>query len=172
MKIKNSQIILVSIIFLGIYILLAGYLSILKPTDATKIEKENSVVPKTALQTVPQIVPKALSDETNQTGSKALSEEVKGIFISLQVLDKNYEIKIDDGGNVFEAMKKLQDEKEKGFSFNYKEYAGLGYFVDEINGIKGSAGKYWIYYINGKQASTGILQYVVKNGDIIEWKQE
>ena len=58
------------------------------------------------------------------------------------------------------------------FSFKTKEYPGLGYFVEEINGVGGGQGKYWIYYVNGKEASVGIKDYVVKEGDIISWKHE
>lgn len=158
MKIKNSQIILVSTTFLGVYILLAGYLSILKPIDV-KIEDENQVVSETV-------------QVTTQTAPKALSEKVENILISFQVLDKNYELKINEGANVFDVMKKLQDEKENEFSFNYKEYPSMGVFIDEINGIKGDSGKYWIYYVNNTEASVSVSKYVLKSGDIINWKQE
>jgi hypothetical protein len=50
--------------------------------------------------------------------------------------------------------------------------SGLGNFIDEINGIKGTKGRYWIYYINNKKASVGVSKYFVKNGDIIKWSQE
>lgn len=172
MKIKNSQIILVIATFLGVYILLAGYLSIPKPTDVeVKIEEENKEVFE-----IPQITPpigvKPLSEIEPEIEPKALSEEVNNISISLKVLDKKYELEINEGSNVFEAMKKLQDEKENEFSFNYKEYPSLGVFVYEINGMKGEAGAYWIYYVNEKEASVGVSSYILKEGDSILWKQE
>lgn len=63
-------------------------------------------------------------------------------------------------------------QKESDFSFKGKEYSSLGYFVEEINRNKGTPGKYWIYYVNGKEASVGISKYILKNGDIIKWSQE
>ena len=48
----------------------------------------------------------------------------------------------------------------------------MGSFITEINGIKGLPGKYWIYYVNDKLASVGVSKYVLKEGDIINWKNE
>jgi len=96
----------------------------------------------------------------------------KEINISLSVLDKNYSFVIEDGNTVYEAMKNLQNNKENNFSFEYKEYPSLGVFVEKINGVKGESGKYWIYYVNDKQAQVGVSKYVLKEGDIISWRQE
>lgn len=73
---------------------------------------------------------------------------------------------------VYDVMDKLQSQGK--FSFKTKEFAGLGYFVEEINGVKQDtkAGKYWIYYINGESAKVGISNYILKPNDIIEWKYE
>jgi hypothetical protein len=179
MKIKKSQIILIIGTFLGVYILLAGYLSILKPVDV-KIEEENIEMPETPSE----IVVKPLSGESNkiesdttseimpEIGPKALFEEANNVAVSLQVLDKKYELEINEGANVFDAMKKLQETKKNEFSFKYKEYPGMGVFVYEINGMKGKRGAYWIYYVNEKEASVGVSSYTLSEGDSILWKQE
>jgi hypothetical protein len=75
---------------------------------------------------------------------------------------------------VFEVMQKVQKEssKENNFSFKYKEYPSLGIFIDEINEVGGDSGKYWIYYINGKEASVGVSKNIIKSGDIISWEQK
>jgi hypothetical protein len=175
MKIKNSQIILVIATFLGVYILLAGYLSILKPVNFdAKVEEENKVVS----EIIPQIGAKPLSGEDKQIEleielkSLSVSKGEEQIFISLTVLDKNYEIETREGSSVFDVMKELQNNTKNNFSFNYKEYPRMGVFVGEINGIKGKRGAYWIYYVNGKEASVGVSSYVLKEGDSILWKQE
>jgi hypothetical protein len=69
-------------------------------------------------------------------------------------------------------MNNLQNNKENNFSFETKEYPSLGIFVEGINGINETPGKYWIYYVNGKEASIGISKYILKSGDVIFWKQE
>ena len=57
--------------------------------------------------------------------------------------------------------------------------SSLGDFVVAINGndggamnqtVRGGGKKYWIYYINHKEAQVGAGAYTTKNGDVIEWK--
>lgn len=100
------------------------------------------------------------------------SPDIKNIKVSLNVLDKTYTINIEDEATVYNMMKNLQSIKENNFSFKAKEYSGLGYFIDEINGIKGAPGKYWIYYVNNIEASVGVSKYILEDGDSILWKQE
>lgn len=53
-----------------------------------------------------------------------------------------------------------------------KEYS-FGKSVESIEGIKnGTAGKYWLYYINDQQAPVGADTYELKPNDKIEWKFE
>ncbi len=49
--------------------------------------------------------------------------------------------------------------------------SSYGVLVESVNGYKnGTDNKYWTYMINGKEAPIGAGEYIVKNGDIIEWK--
>lgn len=91
------------------------------------------------------------------------------ITVSLNTLDKNYSVKVEKDGTVYDVMKNAEKE---GFSFLGRKYPQLGFFVDEINGIKNESNKYWIYYVNEKEASVGVSKYIIKEGDIISWKQE
>ncbi|NVN96774.1 DUF4430 domain-containing protein [Candidatus Nomurabacteria bacterium] len=95
----------------------------------------------------------------------------KNIKVSLIIEDKKYEGEFKDGATVFEVMQKLKEENNE-FDFKYTEHTGLGIFIDEMNGKKGGRDGYWIYYVNGKEASIGISNYKIKNGDIISWKYE
>jgi len=97
------------------------------------------------------------------------NENTKNISTTINVLDKNYSVKTEEGINVYDVMKSAEND---GFSFKGKEYPSLGFFVEEINGVKGEPGEYWIYYVNGEKAQVGISKYIVKDGDIINWRQE
>ncbi len=101
-------------------------------------------------------------------------ENVKRIKVSLILKDKTYNTEIKEGSSVFETMLNIEKEstKENQFSFKYIENLGMGSFVNEINGVVGSPGAYWIYYVNGKEAGIGVSKYILKEGDIINWKQE
>lgn len=47
-------------------------------------------------------------------------------------------------------------------------------FITSINEVKqdDSEGLYWLYYINEEMPSVGAGDYVVEDGDLIEWKLE
>lgn len=96
----------------------------------------------------------------------------KQIGVTLNVLDKSYQVKPNEGSTVFDAMNKIAKENPKSFLFSYRKYPGMGVFISSINGIKGKKGGYWIYYINNKKASVGVSKYVLKPGDVIAWRQE
>lgn len=93
-------------------------------------------------------------------------------LVTLLVGEDRYENQIREGDTVYDLMKNLENNKEKNFTFKAKEYPSLGYFIDEINGVRGQMNSYWIYYINGEESSVGVSWYVLKDGDIINWKQE
>lgn len=107
-----------------------------------------------------------------QKGPKALS--VNNVKASLVVLDKKYETEIKEGSTVLDIMQKIQEENTRNnlFDFKYTEHTGLGIFINEINGLKGGEGGYWIYYVNEKEVSVGVSNYKINNGDIISWKYE
>ena len=98
--------------------------------------------------------------------------EINPIVVTLKINDSPYNTTVTEDTTVYSLMDKLT--KETNFSFSGKNYSGLGYFVDKINGIKNdnSNGKYWIYYINGQSAKVGISNYIINNNDLIEWKYE
>jgi hypothetical protein len=43
-------------------------------------------------------------------------------------------------------------------------------FVTGIDGRIGSSTAYWLYYINGQEATVGAQDYVTKSSDTIEWR--
>lgn len=78
--------------------------------------------------------------------------------------------KLKVGGTVYDLTKKLDDEGV--LSFTQKEFDGLGYYIDSINGIKESPKNnlYWFYRVNGQRGNVGISNYIPKSGDIIRFE--
>lgn len=90
----------------------------------------------------------------------------------LYVGDKRHEISIPEQSTVYNLMISL---KQRGdLDFKGKDSSGLGFFVEEINGIKNNIKEntFWIYYVNGKTANVGVSYYILKTNDIINWKYE
>lgn len=72
--------------------------------------------------------------------------------------------------SVYELMKEMRAKGE--ITFTEKNYAGLGKFIDSINGLEGNGTQTWIYYVNGKKAAVGVSNYQLKPGDVVSWKYE
>ncbi|HKU18945.1 MAG TPA: DUF4430 domain-containing protein [Candidatus Saccharimonadales bacterium] len=51
--------------------------------------------------------------------------------------------------------------------------SSYGVYVESINGVAGgTSSKYWMLYVNGKQAQVGASSYITKAGDVVTWKFE
>lgn len=96
------------------------------------------------------------------------------IEIKIVVLGQAYPLSVPAKTTLYEAMVILSKDQsiEQSFSFTTKNFPGLGQFVESINGAPNESRKYWMYYINGKQGSIGVSNYIVEAGDIVEWKRE
>ncbi|MCX6779557.1 MAG: DUF4430 domain-containing protein [Candidatus Magasanikbacteria bacterium] len=83
-----------------------------------------------------------------------------------------YPLQLPEKSTAYDAMAQLV--RDKKISVVFKEFSTLGYFVDEVDGVRTdkNSGKYWIYYLNGKPAQMGISNYILKNNDSITWKYE
>ena len=92
------------------------------------------------------------------------------VSVSLMVFGKSYEEKVEKGTTIFDMMTKLSTDQD--FTFKSKEFTGIGQFVNEINGVKAENGKYWILYVNEKEAEVGASDYKLEGGEKIEWKLE
>ena len=88
----------------------------------------------------------------------------------LEINDKKLETNIKEKESVYDFMTQLQ--KESKINFKDETYGGMGKLIEEIDGIKNSGEKNWIYYVNGKKAQIGISNYQINKGDVVSWKYE
>ena len=96
--------------------------------------------------------------------------ETQSTKTTLEINDVNYAEEIDQKINVYDFMSKLRNEGK--INFIEKNYIGMGELITEINGIKNSNEKSWIYYVNGKEASVGVSNYKLNPGDVVSWRYE
>ena len=94
------------------------------------------------------------------------------ILVNLEVEGIEYQVNVALGSSAYDAM--VQAQEALDLSFEGTEFPGLGFFIEEINGLRQNpkTGKYWIYYINGVSGKVGISAYIIKAHDIISWKYE
>ena len=138
-------------------------LNVLKPSEGKgEIEQKNTRLEQ--------------SPDSSGSTSPAPSEIINPDSISekhiFYVINKKYEIAMPQNSTVYELMNLLKQQGD--FDFQGKESSGLGFFVEEINGVKNNPTEntFWIYYINNKPAEVGISNYILKPNDIINWKYE
>lgn len=59
--------------------------------------------------------------------------------------------------------------KNNNLELQTKQY-DFGIFVEGVGDQKMTKDKAWIYYVNGKSGEVASDTYVLKQGDIVEWK--
>jgi hypothetical protein len=67
------------------------------------------------------------------------------------------------GLTAFAAMTK------QGFEVDYTE-SSFGKLVNSINGVEPAGGKYWLYSIDGQEATVGADAYECEGDELIEWE--
>jgi len=121
-----------------------------------------------ALQENPSIVSEVITPVEGK--GIVFEESYPAISAALKVGDVVFNLATRDGATLYDVM---ENERRAGtLSFSGREYPGLGFFVTEIGSFREGNGKYLVYYVNGEQASVGISSYVVREGDVIEWRLE
>ncbi len=163
---KNKKnILIVSFPILIIIICFVYFLSYLQiKKEETQPTQETKTL---SVMISPQIEAKPLSGASSSLNTEDEKAEEK---VNLIVFEKKYEVAIKENDSVYKVMENLQKNKENNFTFSYKEYPSLGIFIDKINNMEGGGGKYWLYYVNGEEATIGVSEYILKGGDIIKWE--
>ena len=164
----------------GVYLLLpnkVGEKQISIPVPSSNITSTNPTPEKQASQPkIPRKNEPATNTKkttTTTTSTTAPTEpETYAINITIEINGQKYPVGLAEKSTAYDAMSKLVADKKIAATF--KEFSGMGYFVDEIDGVKtdNKNGKYWIYYLNNEPAKMGISAYVLKNTDLITWKYE
>ena len=184
---NNKKLLLIFLLFFVLSITSGLYLKKpeAKPTAPNQVAPQNSSIgfspssesPSTSPAMAAKQTPSLSGASPNQpmfspasSSVQSLRETPSGEAHVLLAGDKKYEIAVPENSTVFDLMNAL---KQRGdFDFKGKNSTGLGFFVEEINGIRNNPGEniYWFFYVNGESSPVGISSYILKKGDIISWK--
>lgn len=107
------------------------------------------------------------SFELDQT---KVEEKVNSVTTVVDFGDENkitYSEKDFTNKTAYDLLKKTAEKNN--FEIKVKQY-DFGVFVEEIDGRKNTNEKAWIYFLNSVSATTAADTYIVKPGDLIEWK--
>lgn len=164
-----------SLAFLGIGLVLAGFAVFIPRTHAP-------ILPMPALDAVPtpssveRADMRAVPVASATPGPTQIPEEAGGAFpenflhTPLVVGERTYDLQFREGETLYQGMRRL--ETTSGLTIQGKNFSGIGFFIDELNGIKNGGGKYWVYSVNGAKATLGVEAYRPKPGERIVWTFE
>lgn len=163
MRKKNiKKIIIISVFTVLCFSLIAG---IVLGFFSEKTRKQNQG--KDLIQTNQNFISTSTDqfEAKKEKGIEQIPFSKRAIF---KVGEDEFTIQVSEHTTVYDAMNDLMSEGK--MTFEGKDYPGLGFFVTQINSLVSGDGKNLMYYINNKEASLGVSTYVIKEGDIIEWK--
>ncbi len=108
--------------------------------------------------------------EISTTTARIVSPAENKIHVTFSADGKKYFVALPVGSTVYDAMNALASTTD--FSFKADFFSGIGYFVEEINGVKNQNGEYWILYVDGSYSNVGASARTLSDGDSVEWKYE
>lgn len=148
LKTKKQKLAIILLLILVCIYLIIAY---------TKSEKDFSPIP---------IKQENINNTKDQTKNKEIFEN--NVF--LEISGVKYGGIVADEVTIYDFMNNLRANGT--IVFKEKNFTGMGKFIEEINGVGSNNQKYWIYYVNGVKAKTGISNYKIKPGDVVSWKLE
>jgi len=78
-------------------------------------------------------------------------------------------ITIGDNDNLFDVLKR--SVQTANLAFDSKDYKDLGSLVTQLGDKKnGADNRYWQYWVNNVSPRVGASAYILRPGDIVEWK--
>lgn len=132
-------------------------------------DKLTTAIPTATTTTTAAVIPNTTTVPVYATSETQPTTNTP-IATTIEINGQKYNLKLPEKSTAYNALKQLADSKQ--ITMTTKEYSGMGYFIEELNGIKNNnqTGEYWGYYINGKTATLGASSYILKNNDLITWK--
>lgn len=113
--------------------------------------------------------------ETSNNAYIQNDESPMGVSIMLDYGDGSLNVynaeKLPDNSSVFDLLKEFSNSKN--IDLDYEDYGGeMGVFIKSINGVSNNmeTGKFWQYWVNNEYAKVGPGLYLLKSGDVVEWK--
>lgn len=81
------------------------------------------------------------------------------------------DIELKQGQSVFSLLERICTDNNLELKYNPPKDS-FGVFITNINGITNdnNSNKWWTYWVNNKMAMEAADQFILQDGDIIEWK--
>lgn len=148
--------------------------SIVQTTSTAPVPPAKEKSRAVPVPTQKNINPEPLAEPLIESLAEEKMVEENKISVSFKFIapgwTKDLAVLVKEDSTVYEAMKELV--KEGKISVEFKQFSGLGAFVQSIDGLAPKGNQYWIYYLNGQTANVGVSLTKLKNNDVITWRYE
>lgn len=98
--------------------------------------------------------------DTEQTSEVADHIQVTYQIKTDEGLQKEFQASVESGSHVLDILKEYCDVEESDG------------FVESIDGISQGGEHYWMYYVDGEMANVGAADFVLEDGQKVEWRLE
>ena len=113
--------------------------------------------------------------DDNNAESNVLSAETQAIIVTVEI-DENtistYDISFIENESVYTLLTRLKSQNSN-FSVDFQEYDFNGvksYFITSMNGVTPDLSKsFWKFQVNGNDSPVGIGDYIIQNGDSVNF---
>ncbi len=116
--------------------------------------------------------PRPAAPVTQQpTASEQQARTVSVMFDFGEGTVKSYnDVAFSDGEHLFDVTKRLAEQNN--WTFQYDPPGQYGIFIQQIGDMRGGPpeNKYWTWYENNRMGQIASDAYVLKSGDVLEWK--
>jgi hypothetical protein len=110
------------------------------------------------------------ADINSDVITQVVSEVKVDLIISADDESTTYSTVAREGFSVLDVLQLVSDENS--FALETQE-SSFGVYVEGLAGkTGGDNNKYWMYYVNGESATVGVADYIIEEGDSIEFKFE
>ena len=165
-------------IILGLVLLVSAFLALPRQAQSpqqtapvaterattTPTAEEKSAAPTALVSPAPATeAPPPLTTPASPAPAQASAETA-----TLVVNERRYVFPVTNSMTVADAMHELASAAD--LHYTAREYAGLGIFIESIDGKPGTKDEGWFLYVNDVSAARGASQTIVKTGNIIEWR--
>jgi hypothetical protein len=118
-----------------------------------------------------RLIPPQATDlsETQEVETPTIQKKVFLTVVFTPNNELNYEKDLNNTSSItaFGLLKEALDVKQ--IAYESKAY-DFGVFVNSINNQISGSDKAWIYFVNGQSGQVAADKYILKPGDVIEWK--
>lgn len=117
---------------------------------------------------VPQIIKKDASS-AGQNLQEVPIPQTLNVNLSVEGLFQNKSVTIDENSSLLDLLNSL-NRTDPEIKLVTKEYPGMGTLVVGMGNLSnGTSDEYWQYKVNGVMPQVGADQYMLKNGDSVDW---